>query len=520
MQFINKHILAIALILLILIVSIYVLGCFPDRYPVTPEQYETRRPKIGYVIPSDGDSVTNNASLLIQVWFDELMNHQSVEQKFAMTLVSHEETWTQITSVKSLTQSKTEPNLLYLSRQNKGAFFSTDLGNSWRFLETLAEMRVNELNIDPTNSSIIYALTDSMLLKSINGAQSWASIHNNLPSSLLIFCLDFDPINNNKLWIGTSAGVFFSDDAGSTWNQTGSLPQWTGQTIVKIEVDPRDPSIVYVATLGRYLYKSSDSGVAWALKSGTTNRLGASRIYDVAIDPDNSLILYATTINRGIYKSIDAGENWLAVNNGIADLNARKIRFHPQNGSILYLATVNRLYRSDDKAASWSEISIPVDINIQEFFGGYDDISSLYLAAANNVYMSNDDGNSWMAKNTIDGESIIVPGLYEFSSWQDPLQFIGIDEEGRTDTTWISPYRYNDALAAYDAGLISDPPVDPNPKATKVTFTPNAKIFSGWEYQILIKGAFQEGVLQEEFGARDINGMSLENDLISYFYIK
>jgi photosystem II stability/assembly factor-like uncharacterized protein len=500
-------------------VNLNILGCLPDRFPVSPEEYETRRPKVAYVIPVEGDTVAKENSLSVQVWFDELMNTQSVQNMFSLQLAVGQEIWTTISSVKSLAQSTSDPALLYLGRPERGAFVSFDLGRSWKFLQSLAEYKINQIKIDPNTSAIIYVITDSLLLKTSNSAQTWESINNNLPQPVIISSFDFEPGNSSKIWIGTSAGIFYSEDAGSSWSQTGTPPQWTDQTITKIEVDYSDHSIVYAATLGRYLYKSIDSGITWELKRGTSDALGASRIYDIAIDPDSSIILYAATINRGIYKSIDAGENWIAINSGIEDWNARKIRFHTAAGNALYMATPSNLYRSSDKGKNWIKLSIPAAINIQEFFGDNNNSFSLFLAASDNLYFSSDNGTAWVEQNSIDTESILVPGSFEFSTWQDTLQFIESGEEGELDTIKIAPYRYDGALAAYDAGFISEPPVDPNPKATTMLFTAHNMIFSNWMYRLCIQGIFKENNYRSDFGARDINGISLEFDYISFFYL-
>ena len=511
-----KNVINLSLILIIL----NILSCFPDRFPVSPEEYTTRRPKVVYVTPIDGDSISNENFSSMTVWFDELMNTQSVENMFSLHIVVGQEPWSNISSVRTLAQSKSEPDLLYLGRQEKGAFYSSDRGHTWHFLESMAEYKINQIKIDPNSSSILYVLTDTLLLKSSDGANSWNVINNNLPQATSFTSFDFNPVNSNNILIGTNTGIYYSDDAGSSWNQAGSLPQWTDQIITKIAIDYSDPVVLYAATLGRYLYKSTDSGFSWELKRGTNDILGASRIYDIAIDPDTSSILYAATINRGIYKSSDAGENWLAINNGIDDMNARKIRFHAADDNALYMATPSFLYRSDNKGKNWLKLSIPEENTIQEFFGDFINSSLLYLAVANNIYTSSNDGDSWVEQNRIDTESTSVSGIFEFTTWQDTLQFIEIGEEGRLDTIYIAPYRYDGALAAYDAGFTENPPVDPNPKATKMIYIPNSRIYSNWMYRMRIQGVFEGNNYRDDFGARDLDGMSLEFDYISYFYLK
>jgi photosystem II stability/assembly factor-like uncharacterized protein len=367
---------------------------------------------------------------------------------------------------------------------------------------------------------VLYAASDLSLLKSNDAGQNWDIINNNLPADLRIMQLYFDPLDAAKLWLATSAGIFKSYNGGMDWNQTAALPSWTNQEITKIAIDPANPAVVYVATLGRFIYKSSDDGDSWLMKRGETNLLGTSRIYDIAIDPDSSQLIYAASVNMGVYKSRDGGNNWLQANTGIDDLNARILRFHRPDNNRLYMATGLNIYTSVDRAISWQKLTDPAEETIRTFFGDSEDAGTLYLATADNIYKSTDLGGQWNQISRIVPESIQIPGTFSFTTWQDTVKFIVFDEENQVDTVKISPYRYNDALAAYDAGLITTPPVDPHPTATKVLFNLQTKLYKNWQYRFLIEGAFDGNVWRGEYGARDLSGMSLQYDFVSNFYVK
>ena len=92
-------------------------GCFKDRQPTNPLQYETRRPDVAYVIPADGDTVSTDS---IIVYFDEKMDGATVEDALTVSLVVDNKPWTQLSSVAALAQSQSDPNLLFLSRRERG----------------------------------------------------------------------------------------------------------------------------------------------------------------------------------------------------------------------------------------------------------------------------------------------------------------------------------------------------------------------------------------------------------------
>jgi len=493
-------------------------ACYPDRFPVSPETYETRRPQVGFVFPQNGDTVSTDTLQSLSIWFDEIMEENTVSDRVLLSLATADEPWTGLNAVKYASPSLTASNYFVLNRENQGSFYSNDGGGSWNFFKPLAELTLNFLKIDPQNDNILYANSDLSLIKSNDRGQNWEIINNNLPSDLRLMQLFFDPKDANRLWLATTAGIFKSTNGGMDWSITGELPSWTGQEITKIAVDPFNSSIVYVSTLGRFIYKSEDDGDLWELKRGETNTLGTSRIYDITVDPDSSKFIYAASINMGVYKSSDGGNNWLQANNGIDDLNARIIRYHMADGHRLYLTTGLTVYSSTDRAVSWQKISSPHEETIRAFFGDSQDAATLYIATFNHFYKSTDRGGHWADMSRIDPASIQIPLTFSFTTWQDSLQFIVFDEENRADTVKIAPYRYDDALAAYDAGLISSPPVDPNPKATKVQVKLPEKLFRNWQYRFLIQGAFNGNVWRGEYGVRDISGMSLQYDFITNFF--
>jgi len=495
-------------------------GCFPERFPVSPEEYETRRPQVGFVIPANGDTVSAYTFNVLNIWFDEIMDENTIHNTVSLSLTTSDEAWTKVDFINHIDQSQTESNFLVMSRDARGCFYSADFGNIWIFMKSLAELNINSIHIDPVNPSLIYATMDSVIMQSINSGQSWESINNNLPDNLIIMDFSFDPSNSSKLWIGTSAGIYNSADGGVNWNATGALPSWTNQEFTQISVDPRNASIVYVSTLGRFVYKSIDNGISWEMKRGESDALGTSRIYDIAVDPASSNIIFAASINQGIYKSVDGGNNWLRSNNGIDDLNTRIIHYHRADDNRLYVVAGSSVFISNDKAISWQKLSTPVESNIISFFGDSNNSSTLFLATNSQIFRRENRGEMWGEISTIDQTSIQIPVSFTFSTWEDTLRFIIYDFDNNADTLNISPYRYDDALAAYDAGYTQTPPVEPNPKATKADLIPDEKLYRNWRYRFQILGAFEGNEWRSESGSRDLSGMSIKYDYISYFITK
>lgn len=522
---------SIKILFILTLIGTLIIGCFPDRHPTNPLEFETRRPQVAYFAPMAGAFIVDDSDSLlldpktmqgemaskansVQIWFDELMEQESISPAFELSLAVDEEAWTKIQSVAALAQSQDNPNFMLVGLRNRGALFSNDGGASWNFMNSLADRTIKFFQIDPQNSSSIYADTDSTLLKSLDGGVVWHRADNGLPENVQITRLDFDPINSDKLWLGTNKGIFTSDNGGESWQAAGSLPNWReDKPVSKISVDPLTTTTIYCATLGRYIYKSVDNGVTWEmLRTG----LPTSNIYDVVIDPDSSSILYAATINRGVYKSLDGGLNWFETNSELNDVNARKLLLDPQNSQRLFVVTPNRIFKSENKAQQWEEISIPASVaSIVDFSIDPIAASTWVMATPNSMFKTQNAGNSWQEINSINTESIKISGTFSYTTWQDTIRFI----LANGDTIEFSPHRYNDVLAMYDAGLVAEPPegIDPNPKAMQVEFEINSdQLFSNWMYRLEITGAFEGSDWRGRVGARDIHGMSLEYDYVAY----
>lgn len=138
--------------------------------------------------------------------------------------------------------------------------------------------------------------------------------------------------NVHDLTLGSSHGVYRSDDGGANWIQVNQgLPNGGNAAgdlnVSDISVSGTDKNLVYISLFKGGVYKSADGGSTWtsalgALPAGeawtdvfdpTGAPIPRSSILSVAISPaSHSEVMIGTNVH-GLYKSVDGGVSWAKV---------------------------------------------------------------------------------------------------------------------------------------------------------------------------------------------------------------
>jgi hypothetical protein len=196
---------------------------------------------------------------------------------------------------------------------------------------------------------------------------------------------------NSRNSISPGGGLYKTTDGGKSWRFMGLAET---RQIARIQVDPRNANVVYVAALGhvwgpnkeRGLYKSTDGGATWNLIKFIDEKTG---FVDVQLHPKNPDVIFASSYQRvrgpyflnsggpgsALWKSTDAGATWTEVKGGgfPATMKGRiEIAISASNPDIMYTMVEadtapnarpergarpqrrpSGLYRSADGGATW-----------------------------------------------------------------------------------------------------------------------------------------------------------------------
>ena len=164
-----------------------------------------------------------------------------------------------------------------------------------------------------------------------------------------------DPKNPSVWYVAASAGnLWKTENRGNTF--TPIFDKYGSYSLGTVAVDPRNSNIVWLGTgennnqrsvsFGDGVYKSMDAGVTW-------NRMGlenSEHIQNIVIDPRNSNVVYVTAIgplwapggDRGLYKTTDGGQTWKTVLKISPDTGVTDMVMDPRKPDVIYAAALQR----------------------------------------------------------------------------------------------------------------------------------------------------------------------------------
>jgi photosystem II stability/assembly factor-like uncharacterized protein len=300
-----------------------------------------------------------------------------------------------------------ERNLFYMGGVDGGVWKSTDYGVDWLNLTDgkwpSASDSIGAIAVAPSNPKVLYVGTGET------------------------------DIRNDMI---TGDGLFKSVDAGKSWKYAGLRAT---RTISAIVVDPHDPNVVYVASMGhvfapnpdRGVFKSTDGGKTWNKILFVDDKTGA---IGLVMDPHDPKVLYAAMWQAqrtpwslddggpgsGLYKSTDGGAHWsnIARNPGLPSgvLGRIGVDVAASNPNIVFAivqAKGGGVFRSADAGATWKRVNDHWSLRQRGFYYMcvYVDPTNpktLYAPNVDGVWVSHDGGKGFSLLHLRHGDDHIV----------------------------------------------------------------------------------------------------------------
>jgi photosystem II stability/assembly factor-like uncharacterized protein len=209
--------------------------------------------------------------------------------------------------------SPIDANIALVASESGGVFRTVDGGSHWTRVDSFPATGVSDLHFAP-NGSVVLATTgvDGWVDPAVNRAGVWRSDdagstwhHVSLVSvcgagAHGAFGIGFKP-NTSDVYVGTDCGLVVSHTLGSSWGSV-VFPQ-----TVRSVVPHSGATIDICADSGHF--RSTDGGATWPADPTTAPRPTCSVPHSIAVSPMEPGVLFATS-GSTLLESDDAGATW------------------------------------------------------------------------------------------------------------------------------------------------------------------------------------------------------------------
>jgi photosystem II stability/assembly factor-like uncharacterized protein len=220
-----------------------------------------------------------------------------------------------------------------------------------------------------------------------------------------IVVIQLHPKNPDIIYVATNDYIYKTRDGGQTW--TNLSHGMSHSRVISMAIDPAYPATVYAGTKGDAVYKSYDGGQRWvSQRAGLDDVTISSVVNQFVFDPaDNTHVFVATTM--GVFETRNAGDSWMKRMDGMKEvLMVTTLGLDPTRPSILYAGTSGGAYKSVDQAGHWEKVNNGlVDpaiikssraLNVTAILVDPYEADTVYASTLEGLYKSMDAASSWV----------------------------------------------------------------------------------------------------------------------------
>jgi len=226
--------------------------------------------------------------------------------------------------------------------------------------------------------------------------------------------LSFDPRDPDIIYTATLTGALRTIDGGTTWKV---LTDWQMPQPKDICVDPNEPDTIYLA-LREGIAISRNQGVSWTWSEGGLPERGR---YTQTIQVDRTSagrVLAGCEI--GIYLTEDGAQNWTRVL--VTEDTVNDIQQSPHDADTWMAVTQSAgAWMSRDGGATWSkQVGVPTAATLYNVT--FDPTDAMHVAIGSwtyGVYTTEDGGLTWRTRNRglPQGHHVWRVGVHPDTGW-------------------------------------------------------------------------------------------------------
>jgi photosystem II stability/assembly factor-like uncharacterized protein len=219
-----------------------------------------------------------------------------------------------------------------------------------------------------------------------------------------IVVIELHPKNPDIIYVATNDYIYKTRDGGQTWKNLSK--GMSHSRVISMAIDPAYPATIYAGTKGDAVYKSYDGGQRWvSQRAGLDDATISSVVNQFVFDPAQNTHLFAAT-TMGVFESTNAGDSWSKRMDGMKEvLMVVTLSLDPTRPAVMYAGTSGGVYRSADGAAHWEKANnglVPPEmvkssraLNVTAIQVDAHEPETVYAATLSGLYKSVDGAKSW-----------------------------------------------------------------------------------------------------------------------------
>lgn len=321
--------------------------------------------------------------------------------------------------------------------------------------------RTRAIAIHPTDpNQLVVAGVFGGIIKTTDGGQTWVP-QADFITNLAISCIAPDPDNPDTLYVGTGegffnadaargAGIFVSNDFGSTWAQLPSTANSDFHFVNRLAKLPSSDVLLAATRAG--IFRSTNNGMTW---NQVETAVQSPAFVDLKVDPSDPDVVVASHFafsnpnNTFLTRSTDGGQTWnrLGAAEGLPTTGHSRTEIGWGTDGVVYAAISRNgdfatlgMWRSNNSGATWTRVDNGTTAFIERQ-GWYDlavnvkpDDSDVVIVGAVDVFRSTDGGVTYSRESdwspdSGDLDNYVHADIHTFVNHpEDPnIVFVGCD---------------------------------------------------------------------------------------------
>jgi len=337
-------------------------------------------------------------------------------------------------------------SLLLVAGWVSGCSGAGSLLTQWEYTGGPVAQNISTVFVPAFADQMLFAgLETGELFQSSNGGATWRKL-GTVRKGAVIYELLADPDTATILYAVTSGGAYRSVDGGAEWSEILFAGTSTGLGCRAVAIDPWSPQNIYIGSIGRGMFRSTDRGASWQpATAGEDSTLLMGDVHDIAINVQRPDEVYAAFATGGLLRSPDGGRSWSRITPEYSTAGAAitQIVLHPSaDGELLYGTASGNVFKSVDGGSSWSPTRQGLEADrVLSICTEAEDPSVVYAGTGIGVLHSSDFGTSWQPLSSslppvpvavTVGSSVAGSALYAYG------QGIGLQVSTDGGTRWES----------------------------------------------------------------------------------